>query len=130
MGRPRGFTLIELMIVVAIMAILAMMAIAMYQRYLERARDSAVQTLLQNLALAQLTNKTQSGEDHIPILDDGAGVDNVNRLALEGFRPDPNVGFAAVPMPGIKEGFVLFAAYRLPGAQVLAYYFAPMIGVR
>ena len=130
MGRGKGYTLIELMIVVAIMAILAMVAGTTYQRYIERARDASVQTLLENLALAQLTVRAQTGEDLVPIIDDPAAVANLNRLALEGFRPDPYVGLAAVPMPGIKEGFVLFAAHYLPGSSVLAYYFAPMVGVR
>ncbi len=46
-GRAHGFTLIELMIVVAIVAILAAVAYPLYQNYLLRAhRTAAITTLL------------------------------------------------------------------------------------
>ena len=46
MYRARGFTLIEVMIVVAIVAILASVAWPSYQSYLQRSRRSEAQTLM------------------------------------------------------------------------------------
>jgi len=53
MSRVRGFTLIELMVTVAIVAILAAIAVPSYTRYAYRARRSEGQQLLQNIAMAE-----------------------------------------------------------------------------
>lgn len=53
MIRPRGFTLLELMVVTAIVAILAAMAIPSYGRYTSRARRAEGQALLMQIANAQ-----------------------------------------------------------------------------
>lgn len=53
MARLRGFTLIELMVVVAIVAILAAIAIPSYSRYTYRARRAEGQALLMHIANAQ-----------------------------------------------------------------------------
>lgn len=49
-GRAHGFTLIELMIVVAIVAILAAVAYPLYQNYLLRAHRTAAMTTLLHIA--------------------------------------------------------------------------------
>lgn len=53
MRRTRGFTLIELMGVVVIIAVLATIAIPMYGKYAYRARRVDGQELLQRIAIAQ-----------------------------------------------------------------------------
>jgi type IV pilus assembly protein PilE len=50
MHRPRGFTLIELMIVVAIIAILAAIAYPAYTKYTARSHVSAAQAYLMEFA--------------------------------------------------------------------------------
>lgn len=49
-ARPAGFSLIELMIAVAIVAILAAIAYPSYQRYVQQSHRNAVQTEMTSLA--------------------------------------------------------------------------------
>ncbi len=51
--RQTGFTLIELMIVVAIIGILASIAVPSYQKYVKQARRGVGQAYMLQLALAQ-----------------------------------------------------------------------------
>lgn len=52
-GRTRGFTLVELMIAVAVIAVLAAIALPSYQNYMFRARRADGREMLQRIASAQ-----------------------------------------------------------------------------
>jgi len=53
LGYGKGFTLIELMIVVAVISVLAAIAYPSYTKYTARARRSDAQQLMQEIALKQ-----------------------------------------------------------------------------
>jgi type IV pilus assembly protein PilE len=53
MKRERGFTLIELMITVAVVGILAAIALPSYEAYVRRSKRAEAQALLQDIALKQ-----------------------------------------------------------------------------
>ena len=124
--RKTGFTLIELMIVVAIIAVLAMIAVPMYTRYVERSRNAASQALLQQLMLAEVALQTDV-HDAAFVLVSGQTPDDLNaltRLFDFGFRPDPRVGFVvleAVDENGQPLGIIGYAAHANIGSQLFVY---------
>ena len=67
-ANQKGFTLIELMIVIAIIGILAAVAIPMYSDYTKKARTTEAPTSLKEIAKAQLAFRedptAQGGNGH------------------------------------------------------------------
>ena len=62
MPRSRGFTLIELMIVVVVIAILAGIAISMYSNQVRKSRRSQAVQVLNDLALKEEKFRTNNAE--------------------------------------------------------------------
>jgi type IV pilus assembly protein PilA len=115
----RGFTLIELMIVVAILAILAAVAIVAYNNYIERSRNSEATSILADIRIKQESYRATfhqyanpSGNtanwipDGNPIDEarswtDGVAPDLVKAWNQLGVRPDHGVWFSYICVSGV-----------------------------
>ena len=132
----KGFTIIEIMIVVAIIAILALISVAVYQQYIERARNSATQSLLQQLAMAEAATLVDADAGRSSVRPDfiffstSAEASEVKKLSDLGFRPDPQIGFAVLPLKSGNAGFVAFAAHRGAKSPMHVYDDVSFAGVR
>ncbi|WP_178090842.1 pilin [Plesiomonas shigelloides] len=105
----KGFTLIELMIVVAIVAILAAIALPAYQSYTEKAKmtelmqaSSPIKAALEIYAFEKGTfENAKEGEDGLP--------------TVAAIAEGPNVGDYSISTAGSKTGIV----FTVPGDEAL-----------
>ena len=112
----KGFTLIELMIVAAIIVILALIAYPMYDRYIKYLHSESTKATLKQIDQAERELNTQEADKtHLR----SADLADVKLLTDLGFRPDPNVAFNIQMTP--DGGLVAYAGNTTPGSPIFVY---------
>lgn len=110
--QSHGFTLLELMVVVAIVAFLATLAVPRYFKYQARARQLEATIMLSSLHLAQEAFRAEHGT-YSSVLNGQGGI---------GWKPEGYKG------GGAQENFYYTYGFNVPGAQEGVHYFTGKLG--
>lgn len=86
LGNSSGFTLVELMVVVAIIGILAAVAIPNYQKYQAKARQSEAKIALASVYTAEKSFISEQGSYTSCLRQAGFTPDGANRYYTTGFK--------------------------------------------
>jgi len=120
--KPGGFTLIELMITVAVISIIAVIAMPLYRGYIESARKSVLTDNIQTIRLMQDDRRIDLGEYVEGVFDPKPG--GVKTLAVRlGWDPRKNRDVAKYEVICIADSGIEGECASSSGYTVTAIYY-------
>jgi len=111
-NNQSGFTLVELMVVVAIIGILATIAIPQYSKFQSKARQSEAKVALTGLHTAESSFQAEQGGFTTCLTDIGLTLDGAKRYYIVGFKTANNYsnGNFTSQCGGSSPGVSLYAS--------------------
>lgn len=100
MNAQKGFTLVELMITVAIVGVLAAIAVPMYQKYQARARQGEAKSSLSNIYTALKSFTVEYSSFTACIKQAGADLTASAKYYASGFKPSAAANVSCGPAGG------------------------------
>ncbi len=104
MSKQDGFTLLELLVVAAIIGILASISVMRYTMYLDRAQISACAVNMHTLWVGLCSYKTD--HERFPYADGTAGDEPTPNSTVFGNGPAANGYWSGAPWSLLEEGYV------------------------
>ena len=118
MKKNGGFTLVELIIVIAILAILSTGAIAGYSRYIENANNTAVKAELSDIYTAAVLANAKTGAVTVTVGEEATQTGKVLKVVVTNAGDDFKSNFEASikVISGANNNGTYTATIKLPSA--------------
>jgi type IV pilus assembly protein PilA len=116
LGNSSGFTLVELMVVVAIIGILAAVAIPNYQKYQAKARQSEAKIALASIFTAEKSFSSENGSYTACLTEAGFVPEGATRYYTIGFTNAVATPLNCGPAGGVACNYFQYAGSASAGA--------------
>ena len=118
----RGFTLLELMVVIAIVSFLTALALPNYQGYVDRARQATLRSAAQSMAVRQALYRAKEGTYSSESLSPGDGPTET------GWTPSKGADAFTYAISAGTDGYAVTVTDPAASEEVVVIYASPPAG--
>ena len=118
----RGFTLLELMVVIAIVGFLTALALPSYQGYVDQARQATLRSAAQSMAVRQALYRAKEGTDSSEGWSPGDGPTET------GWAPSKGADAFTYAISAGSDGYAVTVTDPVASEEVVVFYASPPAG--